>query len=150
MILGGDRNQLGAYIREIANLMGLRDWRLVLADEPPQTADADDMLRREDDTAGAYVEVIYGRKLATVSIASTWPQWDPEELRVVVVHELVHCHVEPMRWAFNNVRSITPQTMYQVMYEAFRDAMEPSVDGIATAWAETLPLPIRDEQEDGE
>lgn len=52
-----------------------------------------------------------------------------------------------MRWAVNNVQSLVPSTTVIVIAGAYRDACEVATDGIAQAWAETLPLPIETEGE---
>lgn len=136
MVLNGDRDELGRYVRHVADLCGLRDWHLVIAHKPIEQS--------RDDTDHwdlAYCAVTYGRKKATIGFAEDWAAWSESDLRMVVTHELVHCHVEPMRWALNNVKSVTGPGIYEVISDAFSDAMELAVDAIATAWAETLPLP---------
>lgn len=129
-ILGGDRHALGDYMREIANLMGLRDWYLFLSSNDP-----------EDDDAMACCEVAYGQKSATLCFHHSWPAWSMDELKATVVHELLHCHTEPMRWAVNNARDPLGFMLFGVVEGAFIDALEVAVDGVARAWAEHLPDP---------
>lgn len=137
MIFGGDRDKLGVYIRDMADLCGLRDWHLILEGHVP------DRDNEDDDTShpAAQIEVTYGRRLACIRVASDWATWTPEELRQTVIHELIHCHQEPMRWSINNCKHVVSPPMMSVLYAAFTDGMERATDDIATAWAETLPLP---------
>jgi hypothetical protein len=143
-LLGGDRHQLGEYLRELADLMGLRDWHLILADGPPES----------EPTEGHRVQgectVSYGRKSATIAVSDDWAGEDPDELRRVLVHELIHCHQEPVQWAFNNAANRLGFEAGSVAREAFTDAFEIATDGIAVPWAETLPLPGKAKEEGDE
>jgi hypothetical protein len=131
MIFDGDRDELGKYVRNMADLMGLRDWHLKLMNDPP-----------DDPEAAACCEVIYGQKYALIRFHRDWTSADPEELRSTVIHELIHCHVEPMRWSVNNVKHVVGTAMFEVIFDAFSDALEVAVDGMARAWAESMPLPV--------
>lgn len=133
MIFDGDRGELGRYVRHLADLMGLRDWYLRLGDEAPEDEDWD-----------GQCHVVYGRKVATISFRGGWEAWEPERLRWVAAHELIHCHVEPTRWSINNFKHAVGGDMYNVIYDAFTDDIEVAVDGMAQAWAEFLPLPVKE------
>lgn len=139
MLLNGDRDELRPYIRHLADLCGLKDWRLLLSDAP-LVHDPD----RNGYSTMATCAVNYGQKRAVIEISADWASWDAADLRSTVVHELLHCHAEPMRWAVNNTKHAVGTALYEVIYDAFTDAMELAVDGIATAWAATLPLPIKE------
>lgn len=137
-LLDGDRHQLGEYMREMADLMGLRDWYLAVSSDPPKSEPIDDT-----HTVQAECSVNYGRKSAVIAFAANWAEWDTEELRRVVAHELIHCHTEPMRWAINNTRLPLGMTAFLMLEGAFQDAHEVAIDAIACAWAERLPLPVK-------
>jgi hypothetical protein len=140
-IFNGNREQLGRYVRELADRMGLMDWKLKLGDgRPPRDSD-DPPPYREAENDAACVHIVYGRKVAVVWFADDWADWEMGELRQTATHELVHCHLQGMQWALNNVQELVPAMTMNVVNGAFRDMCEIATDGIAMAWAETLPLP---------
>lgn len=150
MVLDGDRDKLGEYIRDMANLTGLQDWSFKLASETPPRDDDDPEPYRENSERAACIHIVYGRKFAIVYIAEDWADWTLDDLRQTVVHELMHCHLQGMRWALNNVQSLVPAMTMTVVDGAFRDMCELATDGIATAWATTLPLPVLADDESEE
>ena len=137
MIFDGDRSELSKYVREVADMMGLRDWAFAVEVEMSFSPGDDN----------ANIGCTYGRKFATVKFRGDWPEWEPEYLRVVTVHELVHAHIDPIRLPLANIRAQIGQTLYDVTHEAQVDYMEYATDGIAVAWAELLPLPVKAKRE---
>lgn len=133
MILNGDRGELGKYVRELADVMGLRDWTITMRDEPCS----------ED--CAADIQVTYGRKFASIRFDPDWASEKPETLRATCIHELLHCHLKPTEWALNNAQSALGMLAFGVLSGAYEDALEVAIDGIANEWANTLPLPIRQE-----
>jgi hypothetical protein len=122
----------------MADQMGLRDWTICVSgdevDGEPHDAESE---------IGADCTVTYGRKNANIRFSNDWSNWEPADLRYVVVHELVHCHTIPIEWALNHIQTHLSFAMMQMVRDAHTDFHELAVDGIAGAWAETLPLPIR-------
>jgi Fe-S-cluster formation regulator IscX/YfhJ len=94
-LLGGDRHQLGEYLRDMANLMGLRDWVVRLQEGNP-----------DDDEHAACAQMVYGRKVIGIQFRDGWEEWDPRELRQTVAHELLHAHINPL--AFNTLNQFGP------------------------------------------
>ncbi len=131
MIFDGDQDKIGPYIRELADLCGLRDWTINILDDPPANPGH-----------AACVDVRYGRRWVNVSFHPDWAQERPESFRSTCVHELLHCHLKPMEWAVNNVQDHLGVAVFSVFSHAYTDAEEMAIDAIATAWAESLPLPI--------
>lgn len=131
MIFDGDREQLGHYVREMADLCGLRDWTFRVDEGEPGN----------EHWSGS-CEVVYGRKYAIIRFAPGWADQAPEDLRNTCVHELIHCHVKPMEWTVNNTQDHLPPAMFGMLTAGYSDSEELAVDGIATAWAERLPLPM--------
>jgi hypothetical protein len=123
-----NEGDLDAYVRRIADAMGMRDWKVTLDKAPPP-----------DDDALGYAVVTYARRRVRVYLAE---HDSIEELRATIVHELLHAHLEPIAWGMHNLQGILGDAVYAVHYEAFKDNVEVAVDTIAMAWAETLPLPI--------
>lgn len=120
---------LERYMREIADQMGLKDWRIILETEEPE------------DGAMGTCETATGQKVATIRIKNHGT--DADELRNTVVHELLHAHFNAIREPINNVRSAVGDLVYWPIYYGVTDHVELAIDGIATAWAESFPLPIK-------
>jgi hypothetical protein len=126
-----DREELGRYIRHVADEMGLRDWSIGL-------------VKRElpaDQGEQANVEVVYGRKLAKITLRETFRSEHPEDQRQIIVHELVHCHFEP---AVGQVRCDLEDHLSRqadrLFWEAFKRNIEYAVDALAEAIAPRMPL----------
>ena len=131
-LLKGSYDELGAYLRDIADRVGLKDWYFNIVHEPP-----------DDQNHAACVEVYYGRKVADIRFRNEWATWTPEELRETVLHELLHCHINPLRFHLNNIQNAVGQMVYEPLYQGVTDYIEYAVDGIARNWAQTLPLPVK-------
>jgi hypothetical protein len=116
-----DRHRLTAYLRILADRMGLRDWTVDILDE---TA-----------TEGVYAEVscLEGRKFARLRFDYAWADLSPEDLRQTCCHELLHCHLAPLQAELE--RRLKPSS-----YATAEMLMEYAIDGIADAWESCLPL----------
>lgn len=141
MILEGNRDRLGTYVREVADLMGLRDWTFELPPYPPEPTD------HEGHRALASTEVAYGRRVATICIADDWAEWRPSKLRSTVVHELLHCHFAVVQWQTDLIEQHLSRAEWAIYANGARTAMELHVDAVAMAWAETLPAPEESAEE---
>ncbi len=111
-----------AYVRTLADLMTLKDWRVLVDDEVA------------DDGNNAQVSITYGQKHARI-----WFSWDfatkpAEERRYTVVHELLHCH-------FDMADRIAGHGLKKGQRNAVLLALEHGVDDVARALAPHLPLP---------
>lgn len=135
MILDGDRDRLGNYVRELADLMGLRDWTFDIPPYPPVPT------VHEGHRALASTDIAYGRRVATICFADDWAKWRRSDLRNTVVHELVHCHFVVVQWQTDLAESYMSNGEWAMYANGARTAMELHVDAVASAWAETLPLP---------
>lgn len=130
MILDGDPYQLGQYLRRLADMMGLKDWKLAIGDTPPEEA-----------SMNACVELVFGRRVAVISFQDRWPSWTPEDLRQTCTHELLHCHFNQILWPVNGITKHVGLMIYEPLYDAVNDRIEEGVDAVAEAWAKALPLP---------
>lgn len=110
------------YLRDLAGRMGLKDWRLRIDDKPPAS-----------DGASASVWMRRGGKEAIVMLSEWFLDQPPERQREDLVHELIHLHHMPMD-------GVAEDTMDAGQYRVFERLLEYAVDGIAEAWAATLPL----------
>lgn len=135
MNLDGDYGKLSSYVRDIANRMGLRDWTIVISEEPVDIDTGDGQI------VGASCNVVYGRKRAKFQFNPDWAEDRPDDLRHLVVHELMHCHFVPVQWHHNNARAAMSNGEWVQYDSAFHDVMEMHIDAVADAWADVLPLP---------
>lgn len=119
------------YVRTLADLLHLKDWRIVVDNEPPPT----------EPPALAAVKVTPGRKYAIVRFASDWYESAPEELRHTVTHELIHCHIAGMDQAVEGAADVFGLPAYNLFANGFNMALEHATDGLADAVAGFLPLP---------
>lgn len=126
--------KLGAYLRETANQLGLRDWFFEM-NYAPLSADGDVI---------ATVRCIYGRKRASVRLVQDFAQRSKEEQRMVIIHELLHCHTERIEQPLRHGQAawkILGDSAADVLSDQIHLAIEDAVDGIAETIAERFPLP---------
>ena len=122
--------RLSRYFRKLADQLGLRDWEVELQRE-----------WNDRPHAGATVQCVYGRKYARIWVAEGFFGYDPPTQRAFCTHELMHCHLDPMRVALANLKDHLAPAVYDLISESHRDALEYATDGIAVAVARLLPLP---------
>lgn len=118
------------YVREVADLMELRDWRFHVAIE----------LLKED-RYEAECDITYGRRHACIRIAPHTLTQDRESIRQIIVHELVHCHTNPIRDQLENIEAQLGKAAYTTIHNATTDVLELSTEALANALAPYLPLP---------
>lgn len=118
-----------SYVRTVADLMGLRDHEIRLAREP---------IADDSDRAGT-CQVTYGRRSARIHLLDSHD--DAEELRNTVVHELLHVHLQPVQWHINALEPLLGTPAFTLFDATWIDHQEIVIDGLAAAWAPTLPLP---------
>lgn len=122
--------QYATYLRELADLMGLRDWRVVLSRNPPEHAQHIACATRT-----------YGRKVVTIQLSEDFFAQDDETRRHTCVHELLHAHINMVYDVIGNVSGALGSVTYGILDGAMDDAVEIITDGIADALAPHLPLP---------
>lgn len=131
MIFNGDRSKIEPYLRQLADLMGLKDWFVRLMDDAP-----------DDETSFATIQAWTDLRLADIRITNEWADADPETFRRYMVHELIHAHLQSMEQPLRHIRAGIGDTIFNLAYAFYRDAEETAVDSMAVAWAKTLPLPV--------
>jgi hypothetical protein len=124
------QKRLGTYARWIANEIELRDWTIVISDDPPSNPDHI-----------ACMNCVYGRKRANIHVAADFWTTTPEDQRQAICHELVHIFLKPLEFNLNNVEQPLGTTAFHLLSEAHRDLAEYAVDALADAIAKHLPLP---------
>lgn len=123
-----------AYIAGIAGRMGLTDWCFLLSVEEQE-------VHGEGLNTLAWVSTTPGRRHAVVHIGPDFADLSPETQRMTIVHELIHCHLAPMQdQVENDLEPHLGRAADQLFSDSFRRNLEFSVDAMATAWAEDLPL----------
>lgn len=109
---------------DTANLALLFDW--------DQAAEQGD---------GASVSWPEGRRAAVIRLAETFRDYDPNEQRYVIVHELVHCHLASMQDTVEeDLQPHLARPTYDLYSCSFRRALEYGVDALAHALAVHFPL----------
>lgn len=121
---------LRAYVRQIADLMDLRDWDITVT-----VGDVD------DDTIATCVAV-YGQRRATVSFNKSWKQMSADDLRSTTVHELIHCHFGPLDHLVSHVAAAgMDKRVVKVFEAAYGHQMEYVTDALAMVVSRGLPFP---------
>lgn len=121
-----DDPRLPAYLRILADLMGLKDWTIEVLPEPAS------------DGAAAEICCVDGRKFAKVRFVRDWHERTPEDLRATCCHEMIHCHLAPLRADME--RRLSPAN-----FATADMLLEYAIDGMADAWSACLPLPPDEE-----
>ncbi len=120
---------LTTYVGTLREALGLRDWAIEVKRRPAG-----------EDTS-AQIACVYGQRWAHLRVDEHW--WDnaPEDQREHIVHELLHCHMDPMDTLVCSLEGTLGSGSFAVAHSAHRTAMEFAIDGIARAVASFLPLP---------
>ena len=111
------------YASELARLMRLVDWSLKIAHEPSPL-----------ENVAALIELTYGQKRGIIYLSDVFHKYSREDQRRYLVHELVHCHIEP---TVMPMKSLIKKDAWAVWTCAF----EYSTDSLADVIAPLMPLP---------
>jgi hypothetical protein len=124
--------QLGRYIRHLADVhLELRDWHLTVQHAEPPGGDCH-----------GWCFVTYGRKRAMIRVANDWWDEDPTEQRHIVVHELLHIHLDTLdSFHRNALPELVGRSAAIAAQEDNRERIELIVDVVADALARHLPTP---------
>jgi hypothetical protein len=115
------RERWAPYVRQLADLLCLRDWRIEVYEDAPS-----------DSSAIASCQPVTGRKYAAIRLSESFLTDPKTDQRHTLTHELLHCHLGPM------TRLLEAN---EAMPAAVQLAMEYCVDGLADAIAPLLPEP---------
>lgn len=117
------------YIRDIADVIGLKDWQFVLERKPAE------------DFNIASTEIWGDSVTASVFIGPLFWKYGPRMQREVLVHELIHWHTDKLyKAAREPLRISLGHQAYDVALASLKQNHELAVDAIAAAWARFLPL----------
>lgn len=131
-----DRKALGAYCREIADKLELRDWWVSTRVEDPGGPD-----RQDGKRWGASSDSTPGQKHVKVTFDPGCRDWSREELRQTVAHELIHAHLAPMAEMERvDLTGHLSNEAHALFDAGFTRHLEFAVDALADAVAPSLPL----------
>jgi hypothetical protein len=122
---------LDLWLDDAKQVLGLSDWEVELvtgADLP------DDCLAR--------INIPTGRRTAEIKLGEEYEKSSPEEKRATLVHELLHCHFDPLG---DLAHRALPQTIGEAAWHVYEEAsdllLEQAIDAVAVAIAPFLPVP---------
>lgn len=119
-----------AYIRQLADLLGLKDWRIDLDR---------DSVNREGPGASNYT--YYGRKAADIALGPSFPNQSPEDQRWILAHECLHCHFDRLHKGVIDYAESKGDSDDSYFAKAHLRDFEAVVDTMAVIVAPFLPLP---------
>lgn len=119
---------LETYVRDLADRMGLRDWAMVMKRDPP-----------DEESSGAQIEVIYGRKLAWIRVCKDFAEQHPQSQRQYLTHELVHCHIDRTDSVMRSLESVLGLAAFKVLESNHHLAVEDATDALAEVIAPHMP-----------
>jgi len=128
-----EHHQLADYVRAVGYDMNLSGWTIRVKREPAQP------------NAGADVMVYRARWIAELRVADRFFSESHAEQRELIVHELLHVHLDRMDTAYNCVEELIGTPAFTVLSSAYRTAEELSIDALTTILAPIMPLPSWDE-----
>lgn len=118
------------YARDLADLMGLRDWSVDVDHEPTKSG------------FDAQVRIPDGRREIHLAFCERFDQLEPDEQRHAIVHELVHPHLSRV---WSTVQDGATEAFGGVALRMFMSAVhrevEHSVDALAAIIARNMPEP---------
>lgn len=122
------RARVGGWLRASADLLGLRDWRIHASPFPAQS----------DCLAATHLR--HDAEVAWVAVGRDFLAADPDDQRITLTHELLHCHVQPIiRMATELVASELGRRTEAVIETAIDRVQERSIDRLAAGMAFLLP-----------
>lgn len=128
----GEFMRIGAYLRNVANQIGLRDWYLTLGWDP--------ITKDEDDEAMAMITRTYGQKSATVRIMADFALLPPRDQSHALIHELYHLHLDDLEFLGRGaLQDVMGETAYRMYSSLLHSEIEKAVDNIALGVTELLP-----------
>lgn len=121
---------LTPYVRRLANLMGLSNWHV--------TVTVGDTVEED-----SYAEITpwSERFRGDIVLNSRWKPENKEDVREILVHELLHLHFASLDQAVGSLDTLLGKPAYTVFRDRYNPDREKAVQQIARFWSPTLPLP---------
>jgi hypothetical protein len=117
------------YLRTLADLVGLRDWHITLS---RAVCDSD---------SRAQVSVHRGKDEADVTLSAAWRALSPEQRRLTITHELLHCHTGRLCRVVTRLGNLIDEPSMEYAKRAHDEEEEIVVQRLARVIAPYLPLP---------
>jgi hypothetical protein len=121
------KQRFAAYLRTLADLIGLKDWTFRIDDEPPA-----------DRGHCAAIGCIQGKRRAVLRFSEEFLDGTPGQRREWLAHELIHCHGALVDEVAETGLSNDDRRVYTLLSENM-------VDALAVALAPHMPLPTDDD-----
>lgn len=129
---------LQAYVRDLADRLGLRDWTIRIDKEPAS------------DGACAEIQCLSGQKRAILALGKNF--YTPEDCdtageiadwqRHTLVHELVHCHLASARQSVEDaLDALAKPKASDAVFVSIDLQLEYATDAVADVVAPLMPLP---------
>lgn len=116
-----------AYTTWLLELLNLREWEVTVG-----------FSEKLKDDVHAHVETVYGRRCARIALPESFFELPPEEMRHVLIHELLHLHHEPVCWLPDTWRSNFTNREMKAFRRTLQVELEVMVDQMASAWGAEL------------
>jgi hypothetical protein len=123
-----DFKRAGEFLRFAADRLGLRDWAFNLKWQPC-----------EDNEAMASVTCVEGQKRANITLSRTFADYPWPEQRKALIHELLHCHFEPVCQVLWSAEPHLGMGAFNILDRNHHMAIEYAVDAIAHEVAGFFP-----------
>jgi hypothetical protein len=118
-----------AYVDEIKPIMRVSDWRIQVSDEPAEPGNDAQMWFKQNQPS------------VTLRLCADFDARPRDEQRVIVAHELLHCHTHHPWETVNRITDLLGRKAESIADESFCAQMEFMVDQLAFVIAPFLPLP---------
>lgn len=119
-----------AYLRYLADQIGLKDWEIDLKRDHP-----------DDANAAASMRAVVGRRKVCIRLGDGFYADTPENQRHYALHELLHVHLDDIDTAVWQASDIIGGDTFRLMEKVIKDRVEFAVDNIAAAIGPAYPLP---------
>ena len=119
---------LNEEVRCLLDQLGLRDWDVGVS-----------KTKKSSKTNYAHIEIPIGQKRAVIVLGKAFHDLSREGQREVLVHELIHCHFDPIEKFINNaLDGSVDEAAALALHVGMRHFIEFGVDGLATAISHLL------------
>jgi hypothetical protein len=126
----GQRKAVAAYLRQVADQLGLRDWSISVEPDHPNEA---------DHAAAMWSD--YGSRRMKVWCRADLIDLKPDEQRATLIHELVHAHLEGLDWYLEKtLPDLLGRPAWAGVKQAIQQHSEHAVEAIAVSIAPHFPL----------
>jgi len=123
------RRKIGEYLRYVADMLELRDWTLLVMHRS----------LKPNSPSLATCRTFYGQKTAEIRFRQDIAYLDPEQLRTVLIHEVLHMHIDA--YPLHNFHTALAGPAYDVVVAHLNEKLEYATDGIAHGISRFFALP---------